>query len=97
MASAIDEGIKEHGIVIRGGHQVYAYEVDGYGNSLFMDDGNIPSLISLPFLGYVESSDSVYQMTRKMLLSREWNPWFFRGKMGVYSGIGSPHTPPGTK
>ena len=93
MSKLIHEAIQKHGIVERNGERVYAYEVDGYGNSLFMDDANVPSLISLPYVGYVASNDPVYLRTRKMLLSERWNPYFYRGKMGVYSGVGSPHTP----
>ena len=69
---------------------VYAYEVDGLGNCLFMDDANVPSLLSLPYLGCVPASDPVYQNTRRMVLSRA-NPYFFEGTCA--RGIGSPHTP----
>jgi meiotically up-regulated gene 157 (Mug157) protein len=68
--------------------QVYAYEVDGFGNALFMDDANVPSLLALPYLGAVETSDPLYQATRRLILSED-NPYFFRGTAG--EGIGGPH------
>lgn len=70
--------------------KVYAYEVDGYGQYLLMDDANVPSLLSIPYLGYVNFEDEVYQNTRKMILS-EQNPYFYKGEKA--QGIGSPHTP----
>ena len=70
---------------------VYAYEIDGYGGRLFMDDANVPSLLSLPYLCDAKSFDpSVWAATRRMVLSKEGNPWFFKGSKG--EGIGSPHT-----
>ena len=68
--------------------QMYAFEVDGYGNQLFMDDANVPSLLSLPYLGAVRPDDPIYLNTRRFVLS-ESNPYFFRGK--VAEGIGGPH------
>lgn len=68
------------------------YEVDGRGGSLFMDDANIPSLLSLPLLDCCTADDPVYLATRSLVLSPE-NPYFYSGKYG--EGIGSPHTPPG--
>jgi meiotically up-regulated gene 157 (Mug157) protein len=68
--------------------KIYAYEVDGYGNHLMMDDANVPSLLSMPYLGSVSADDSIYQNTRRFVLS-ENNPYFFRGKCA--EGVGGPH------
>jgi meiotically up-regulated gene 157 (Mug157) protein len=90
MSLAIATGIKEHAIF---DHplfsRVYAYEVDGYGGRIFMDDANLPSLLSLPLLGFVDRHDPVYQNTRKMVLSRLGNPYFLEGEQ--FKGIGGPH------
>ena len=67
----------------------YVYEVDGFGSAYFMDDANIPSLLSLPYPRYVEKDDPVYLETRKKLLSTDMNPWYFEGRAG--RGIGGPH------
>ena len=68
--------------------KVYAYEVNGFGSVNLMDDANVPSLISLPYLTGLPVKDAVYQNTRKLLLSTE-NPFFFKGRAG--EGIGGPH------
>ncbi|BAX82709.1 glycoside hydrolase family 125 protein [Labilibaculum antarcticum] len=68
--------------------EILAFEVDGFGNKLFMDDANIPSLLALPYLGAMDSSDVLYQNTRKFILSAN-NPWFYKGKYA--EGIGGPH------
>ena len=68
--------------------KVYAYEVNGFGSYNLMDDANVPSLLSLPYLGAIAKNDPIYQQTRKLLLSAE-NPFFFKGKAG--EGIGGPH------
>jgi len=69
---------------------VYAYEIDGFGQYNIMDDANVPSLLSAPFLGYVAEDNEVYQNTRRLILS-DMNPYFYKGHAA--SGIGSPHTP----
>jgi meiotically up-regulated gene 157 (Mug157) protein len=69
--------------------EIYAMEVDGFGNALFQDDANVPNLLSLPYLGCLNPNDKIYQNTRKFVLS-EFNPYYFKGK--VAEGIGSPHT-----
>ncbi len=68
--------------------EVWAFEVDGYGNQLFMDDANIPGLLSLPYLGCCSREDSLYQNTRRRVLS-DSNPYFFKGTAA--QGIGGPH------
>lgn len=70
------------------GDIVWAYEVDGYGNALFMDDANTPGLLSLPYLGAMPVTDPTYQRTRKAVWSLA-NPYFFKGQAA--EGIGGPH------
>ena len=93
LRDEIEAGIRRYGLVE---HEefgtVFAYETDGAGNHNLMDDANVPSLLSLPYLGYVDASDEVYQNTRRLLLSRH-NPYYYEGKYA--RGIGSPHTPAG--
>lgn len=91
LANEIDAGIQAYGKVE---HEefgtIYAYETDGFGNYVFMDDANVPSLLSAPYLGYCDVEDEVYQNTRRFLLSKH-NPHYYEGS--VAKGIGSPHTP----
>jgi meiotically up-regulated gene 157 (Mug157) protein len=68
--------------------EIWAYEVDGYGNTLCMDDANAPSLLSLPYLECCDVQDPLYQRTRKFVLSHD-NPYFFSGSAG--EGVGGPH------
>ncbi|TDO48623.1 hypothetical protein EV643_107253 [Kribbella sp. VKM Ac-2527] len=92
LKAGIDDGIAAYGIVDHPVHgRVYAYEVDGLGASLLMDDANMPSLLSLPMTGYAPADDPTYLATRQLLLSPE-NPYFYSGSHAA--GIGSPHTPP---
>lgn len=74
---------------LAGGQDIYAFEVDGYGSAYFMDDANVPSLLSLPYLGYVDASDETYQRTRSFVLSQDTSKWFYSG--ADFSGIGGPH------
>ena len=67
---------------------IYAFEVDGFGNHLLMDDANVPSLLAMPYLGDVDVNDPIYQNTRRFVWS-DSNPYFFSGKAG--EGIGGPH------
>jgi uncharacterized protein len=78
-------GVVEH---LQAG-RIWAYEVDGYGNRLFMDDANVPSLLAAPYLGSCAPDDPVYRRTRAFVLG-PWNPYFFHGTAG--EGVGSAHT-----
>ncbi len=71
--------------------QIWAYEVDGFGNAIFMDDANVPSLLGMPYLGSCSKTDPMYLATRKFVLSTS-NPYFFRGSAA--DGIGGPHVGP---
>lgn len=91
LRAAIDAGIRDHAVVddpATGPR--WAYEVDGLGGVLEMDDANIPSLLALPLLGYCRADDPVYLATRAFVLS-DRNPYHYRGSAA--SGVGSPHTP----
>ena len=89
MANEVEAAVKQYGIVEHPKYgRVYAYEVDGFGNHVCMDDANVPSLLALPYLGCGSLEDPIYQNTRKLLLS-DSNPYFFQGKSG--EGIGGPH------
>lgn len=93
LADEIENGVRQYGVVDHPKYgTMYAYETDGLGNYVLMDDSNVPSLISLPYFGYCDASDPVYQNTRRFILSED-NPYFYTGK--VISGTGSPHTPQG--
>lgn len=91
LREEIKDGLSRYAVVKHEVYgDVYAYEVDGMGNYHLMDDANVPSLLSLPYLECLSADDPVYQNTRRMLLSSV-NPYYFEGK--VAKGIGSPHTP----
>ena len=91
LASDIRGGVALDGLVRHGRETVWAYEVDGLGGRLLMDDANAPSLLSLPYFGACGAADPVYLATRGWVLS-PGNPWWFRGPAG--EGVGSPHTGP---
>ncbi len=91
LALEIRAGIEQFGLVEHPNHgQIYAYEVDGLGQYHIMDDANVPSLLSAPYLGFCSAAEPIYQRTRAAILSST-NPYFFVGKAA--QGIGSPHTP----
>ena len=86
LAAEIDAAIAAHAIVESrpparfpsvAASPVYAYEVDGFGNAMLMDDANVPSLLSLPLLGFVNASDATYAATRANVLSTEVSLFYF--------------------
>jgi hypothetical protein len=89
----IQRGIEQWGTLdLKPFGRIYAYEVDGRGHASVMDDANVPSLLSIPYFGYLPKTNSLYLATRQFALS-ERNPYFFSGTYA--QGIGSPHTPHG--
>jgi uncharacterized protein len=89
LADEVETALKTYSIVTHPKFgSIYAYEVNGFGSFNIMDDANVPSLLSLPYLGAMSATDPVYTNTRKLLLSAE-NPFYFSGNAG--EGIGGPH------
>lgn len=98
LSDSVRAAIEQYGTVTNAnsGQKVYAYEIDGFGGTIIMDDANIPSLLSAPFLGYLDASDEVYQNTRAYVLDQtgtNGNPYFMRGP--VINAVGGPHVGPG--
>jgi len=89
LASEVASALEQHAVVHHAKYgSVFAYEVDAYGNYYCIDDGNVPSLLSLPYLGAVKPNDKVYQNTRRLILS-DANPYYCYGKAA--NGPGGPH------
>ena len=89
LVDEIRTALEKHALM-RGaqGNAFWAYEVDGFGNQLFMDDANVPSLLGLPYLDFCKRDDARYRATRALAWSGR-NPYFFSGKAA--EGIGGPH------
>jgi uncharacterized protein len=89
LAAEVDMALQRYGKTHHTQYgEIWAYEVDGYGNLLMMDDANAPGLLSLPYLGCCRVDDPIYQRTRHFVQS-EANPYFFRGTAA--EGVGGPH------
>lgn len=89
LADEVEEALRKYAVYDHPKYgKIYAYEVDGFGNQLLMDDANVPSLLSMGYLGDVPIDDPIYQNTRRFVWSED-NPYFFRGEKG--EGIGGPH------
>ena len=84
LADEVSEALRQYGRM----NDFWAYEVDGYGNQLFMDDANTPGLLGLPYLECLSVDDPIYQRTRARVWSKD-NPYFFSGTAA--EGIGGPH------
>lgn len=89
LADEVEAALKKYAIYNHPKYgKIYAFEADGFGNQLFMDDANVPSLLAMAYLGDVDVNDPIYQNTRRYVWSND-NPYFFHGKAG--EGIGGPH------
>lgn len=109
LAEQVRTGIERFGRVPAkdSGEMIYAYEVDGLGNHLAdHDDPNVPSLMSVPILGYRHYDREIYKRTRDRLNS-PINPYYYETdyeaakgsysgeKVPFFGGQGSTHTPKG--
>lgn len=90
LADEVSLALRQHAIVSTKVGSIWAYEIDGYGGQVLMDDANVPSLLSLPYLESSPDAD-LYRRTRRFVWS-ENNPWYFRGPL--LEGIGGPHVGP---
>ena len=89
LASEVENALKKYAVAKHPKYgKIYAFEVDGYGNQLLMDDANVPSLLAMAYLGDVNVKDRIYQNTRRFVWSLD-NPYFFKGTAA--EGIGGPH------
>ncbi len=91
LAAEVEAALRQHAVAQTPTGTIWAYEVDGFGSQLLMDDANVPSLLGLPYLGAEGASAAdraLYTRTRAFAWS-EQNPYFFRGTAG--EGIGGPH------
>jgi meiotically up-regulated gene 157 (Mug157) protein len=89
LANEVETALKKYAVINSPqAGKIYAYEINGFGSFNLMDDANVPSLLSLPYLNAVPQNDSLYQSTRKFVLSGN-NPFFFKGSAG--EGVGGPH------
>ena len=91
LATEVQTALAQYAVVDTPEGNIWAYEVDGFGSQLLMDDANVPSLLGLPYLGAVDDTPDAqarYARTRTMVWSPR-NPWFFQGTAG--EGTGGPH------
>jgi meiotically up-regulated gene 157 (Mug157) protein len=88
LADEVESALKQYAVTEHLDYgKIIPFEADGFGNFLFMDDTNVPSLLALPYLGAINANDPLYKNTRRFILSSD-NPWYYEG---VYSGISGPH------
>jgi meiotically up-regulated gene 157 (Mug157) protein len=96
-SKTIRQAVWDHTITSKG---IFAYETDGFGGQIIMDDGNVPvrllylsiqfsadirSLLSMPYLGFLDRNESTYLKTKDAMLS-SGNPYFAAGS--GFSGAG---------
>lgn len=89
LAAEVEKAVLAHGVMqLPDGRQVLAYETDGYGNHLFMDDANVPSLLGMAYLRCLPADYPLWRTSADAVWS-DANPWFFKGRAA--EGIGGPH------
>lgn len=90
LATEIEKALKEYAVVEhKKAGKILAYEIDGFGAHYLIDDSNIPSLVSLPYLQAISVTDPLYKNTRKFLLTLGNHPYYVKGV--VAEGTSGPH------
>lgn len=94
LEERVETGILRYGIFWNDARHtwMYAFETDGFGHYMLMDDANIPNLTTLPYIDWTSAFDPLYLATRAFTLSAA-DPYYFSGRYAT--GLGSPHTPNG--
>ncbi|KAA6458762.1 glycoside hydrolase family 125 protein [Acidobacteria bacterium AB60] len=87
LSDEVEAALRQHAVVSTPEGAIWAYEVDGFGGHVLMDDTNVPSLLALPYLNS-SPDEALYRRTRAFVWS-ERNPWFYQGSAG--RGVGGPH------
>jgi hypothetical protein len=89
LADEVEGALTQYAVVIHEKFgRILPYEIDGYGNYYCIDDGNVPSLLSLPYIDATGPGDPLYLNTRRFVLS-DSNPYYCIGKAA--EGPGGPH------
>lgn len=89
FAAEIDEALHQYAILDHTTHgKLYPLEIDGFGNALFMDDANVPNLLSLPYLELCNYERPVIPFY-PFFFPSDANPWYHEGRYA--KGIGGPH------
>jgi meiotically up-regulated gene 157 (Mug157) protein len=89
LADEAEKGIREYGTVTDShGQKKYAYECDGLGNTLLMEDPGIPGLVSISYLDPTVINDPLVLASRRWALSPN-DPFYSHGMFA--EGTWSPH------
>ena len=89
LAAEVQQGVNDYGIVDdpKWG-KIYAFECDGLGHTLLMEDAGIPGLVSIPYLTPSLAGDPVVLNSRHFAYSSD-DPFWIVGTAA--EGTGSPH------
>jgi uncharacterized protein len=87
LSKEVASALERYGKALTSEGNIWAYEVDGYGSQLLMDDAGLPSLLALPYLDCSPDRD-LYNRTRKFAWSKR-DSYFYKGSAG--EGVGGPH------
>ena len=89
LAAEVQKGIEDFGIVNDPKYgKMYAYECDGLGNYLLMEDAGLPGLVSIPYFTPSLAGNPLVLASRAFAFSDD-DPFWCRGIAA--EGTGSPH------